>query len=436
MSEEHHHHDVTPPKDLELGKNFYSVGIALTVIGVIAFAGGLFGGMELRAWQGFLMGWWMTLSLALCGPFFNATQFLTSGGWSVSVRRLGEAFGAFIVPAGILSLVLLFGGGADELFVWLNLDSIQEAPYRELIEKKTGFLNRTSLIAWTIGSFVAWAVFAWLMRSTSTTQDETGDPTLFDRNKKLSVGFMFVFVVGFSTTSWLWLMSLEPAWFSTMWQVYMFAALFQTGLALMSIIALNLMERGYFGDFVNEKQIHALGKMVFAFTVFYAYIAFCQFLLIWYANIPEEAFWFVNRTREVGGWHWFIGLFALKFIIPFFALLPQANKKNKYNVLRYVSYGLIFAFAYEMWFIVGFTSHHHEVHLHTPWLELLIIVGFAGAFMLVVGRALASENLIPVKARFSTKRSSIIITGTCQNRSSKMEVWWQTRKSPMRMSHD
>ncbi|MGM0557153.1 MAG: hypothetical protein ACQEVA_12290 [Myxococcota bacterium] len=399
MSEEHDHHDITPPKELELGKNFYSVAIALTVIGLLAFVGGLFGGMEDRAWQGYLMGWWMLLSFALCGPFFNATQYLTSGGWSVSMRRIAEAFGTAIVPSAILGLIILFGGGADELFVWLNLDQLHGA-YRELIEKKTGFLNRSSLIGWTLASFAAWTLFAWLMRKTSVTQDETGEAELFERNKKLSVGFLFVFVIGFSTMSWLWLMSLEPAWFSTMWQVYLFAALFQTGLALMTIIALGMRDRDYFGDFMNDKQIHAMGKLVFAFTVFYAYIAFSQFLLIWYANIPEEAFWFVNRIDEVGGWHWFIALFALKFIIPFFALLPQANKKNKYNVLRYVCYGLIVAFAYEMWFIVGFTSHHHEVHLHTPWLELLIIVGFAGVLMLSVGRALASENLVPVNDPF------------------------------------
>jgi hypothetical protein len=206
--------------------------------------------------------------------------------------------------------------------------------------------------------------------------------------------------VGFSFMTWYWIMSLEAHWFSTMFQVYTFAAAFQAGLALMTIIILYLRDEGYFGSFISLQQVHAMGKFVFAFTVFYAYIAFSQFLLIWYANIPEEDIWFVHRIEEAGGWGWFIAMFTVKFIIPFFALLPRDNKMNKYNVLRYTCYGLVFTLAFEIWWWVGFAEHHGEVHVVAPWLEMLITVGFAGIFMIAVAKGLTSANLVPIKDPF------------------------------------
>ncbi|MFP4597209.1 MAG: hypothetical protein ACLFVJ_03095 [Persicimonas sp.] len=391
---EHDHHDLKPPKKLEIGKNYYVVGAVLAVIGALAFIGGLVGGMGLRAWQGYLIGFWFTLSLSLCGPFFVATQYMSGAGWSASIRRVPEALGYFLIPAFVLGLVGLLG--AHDLYHWTHEEAVQDA----ILAKKLGFLNMTGMTIATVVSFVAWIIFFWLLRRNSVKQDESGDPKLWDRNKVWSVVFAVVFTVGFSFMTWYWVMSLEPHWFSTMFQVYTFAALFQGGLALITVIILHLRDEGYFGDFVSDQQIHAMGKLVFAFTVFYAYIAFSQFMLIWYANIPEEDIWFVHRIHEAGGWGWFIAMFATKFIIPFFALLPRNNKLNKYNVLRYTCYGLIFAFLFEVWWWVSFSEFHGEVHIVAPWLELLIAVGFVGVLMISVGRGLSAANLVPVNDPF------------------------------------
>ncbi|MFW5967361.1 MAG: hypothetical protein ACOCV2_07580 [Persicimonas sp.] len=394
-SSEHDHHELTPPDDVEVGKNFYILGAAMTLIGALAFVGGLFGGMELRAWQGYLIGFWFTLSLSLCGPFFVATQYLSSAGWSASIRRVAEALGYFLVPAAILGLIGLLG--AEELYHWLDPET-RETDY--IIKKKLGFLNMTGMTFTTVIAFVGFIATFWWLRRNSVKQDETADASLFERNKIASVAFMVVFVLGFSFLTWYWLMSLSPHWFSTMFQVYTFAALFQGGLALITIMVLYLNDRGHFGDFVGVDQIHTLGKLVFAFTVFYAYISFGQFLLIWYANIPEEAIWFLDRIQQAGGWGWFIAMFSLKFIIPFLVLSPRDNKMNKYNVLRYTCYGLVFALLFEIWWWVSFNEFHGELHIVAPWLELLITVGFVGIFLIAVGRGLSSAHIIPVNDPF------------------------------------
>ncbi len=393
---EHDHHEVTPPKKVEIGKNFYVVGAVLTAIGALAFIGGLLGGMGFRAWQGYLIGWWFILSLSLCGPFFIATQYLPGAGWSTSIRRISEALGYGLFPAAILSIGLLIGAEPSHMYHWMAPEAAQDP----ILAKKLGFLNFEGMAFTTIASFILWIGVFWMMRRTSVKQDETGDPKLWDRNKIWSALFAVVFAVGFSFMTWYWLMSLEAHWFSTMFQVYTFAALFQAGLALITIIMLYLKDEGYFGSFISTQQVHAMGKFVFAFTVFYAYIAFCQFLLIWYANIPEEDIWFVHRIHEAGGWGWFIAMFAVKFIIPFLVLLPRDNKMNKYNVLRYTCYGLVFTLVFEIWWWVGFTEHNGEVHVVAPWLELLITVGFAGIFMIAVGKGLSSANLVPIKDPF------------------------------------
>lgn len=391
---EHDHHDPTPPRELKIGKNFYIVGAVLTLIGAASFLGGLFGGLEWRAWNGYIIGWWFTLSLSVAGPFFISTQYLSTAGWSTSIRRVPEALGYYLVPAFILGIIGL--ASIETVFHW----SAPEAALDPILKKKLGFLNVTGMVVSTVVTFVVWIALFWMMRRTSVKQDETGDPKLYDRNKVLSALFAVLFTVGFSFLTWYWIMSLEAHWFSTMFQVYTFAAMFQAGLALITIIVLHLRDQGYFGDFISKAQIHALGKLVFAFTVFYAYIAFCQFILIWYANIPEEAIWFVHRIEEAGGWGWFIAMFAVKFIIPFLVLLPQTNKMNKYNVLRYTCYGLVFTLVFEIWWWVSFTKHGGEVHVYAPWLELLITVGFVGLFMISVGKGLTSANLVPVKDPF------------------------------------
>lgn len=398
-----HDHKLEPPKDFEVPSIFRTVCIVLVVLGAAAFGVSAMSDHPQTAWNGYLMGFWLTLSLALGGPFIVATQHLTIAGWSTSVRRVALSFGSFVLPAFILALVAWVGG--SNLYEWYDADLVASD---HLLAKKEGFFNPTTFAVWIVISFVSWIGAIFLMKKRTTQQDEDGKYEHTYALQKISAGYLLVFIVGFSVMAWYFLMGLQPHWFSTMWQVYCFAALFQTCWALLIVVTLWLNGRGYLGGFFGEEQVHQMGKMLFAFTVFWAYIGFSQFLLIWYANIPEEAIWFVTRGTPPDietGWDLFsIFLPIAKFVIPFFLLLPQAHKKNKNNILRNVSLWLLAMQIYEVWFWVAPTPHHGTPGYATPpsvpIVELLIVGAFLGLFGLVVSRELSKTSLIPLKDPF------------------------------------
>ena len=399
--------NIEMPGECEVSGRYNTFALALVAVGALAFIGGLFAlDNPRRVWNAYLMGFWFTFTLGLSGPFLLATQYVSTGTWGVSIRRVLEAFGTFLAPAAILGVIMLLG--AADILPWIGIEDKDVAHHvKEFVGLKLGFLNMTGLALTTvIGPIVLLGLF-YLIRRNSLKQDESGDPELTDTNKALSAIFLVCFAIVFSLMSWYWLISLEPMWYATMWQVYNFAALFQSGLALATIVVLLLLREEVFGDFVGEYQIHSLGQLVFAFTVFYAYIAFSQFMLCWYANIPEEALFYVRRLGgltpgdEPGGYGWFTALWLLKFIAPFLILLPQEIKKNKGNILYYVCWVIVAVQIYEIWWWVAFSTSDPgpttQPTLYLPWLELLVVGGFVGLFMYVVGRSLSSANVLPEK---------------------------------------
>jgi hypothetical protein len=392
MAHAKHDHPIEPPKELKIAPTFFYVGIALLIIGAIAFAVGL-GANPARAWRGYIIGFWFTMGIAVTGPFFIATQYLVKAGWSVSIRRIPEAFGAYLYPTIVLGAVALLG--APKLFKWMKPTVVDDP----ITSEKLGFLNFEGLVLTTLASTIAWAVLYFLIRKNSLDQDEDGDANRTRKNIWLSAFYLLAFVIGFSFMSWYWMMSVDDHWYSTMFSVYAFAGAFQSSLALTAIILVYCLNRGLLGGVAGTQQLHDIGKLVFAFTVFYAYIAFSQFLLIWYANIPEAAAWYVHRLEK--GWGFYTLLLPfLKFIIPFLLLLPQDHKKNKNNILVYVSMLLIAMQLYEIWYWIapypGIDGNYSPMYLY----ELTIPLGFIGLFMVVVGRSLAGHRLVPIKDPF------------------------------------
>lgn len=393
---------IAPPGKLEIPKAFYAVGAVLFLIGAAAFAAGLFSD-PYRAWKGYVIGFWFTLSLGMAGPLFVATQYLSKASWSVPIRRIPEAFGTFLIPAILLGLIGLLG--IDYLYDWLNQSMFDPASpnFDPIAKAKEGVLQRSWMWVGTLGSLIVMAGLAFWMRSNSIKQDESGDVALWRKNIWISALFLFTFVIAISILSWYWLMSFNPHWYSTMWAVYAFAGLFQSGLALMAIILVWMRKKGLFGGVVGDDQLHALGQLVFGFTVFYAYIGFSQFLLIWYAHMPETTEWYYFRFNF--GWGgYMLMLPILKFIVPFLLLLPQDHKKNKRNILVIISSLLIVMQIYEIWIWVapyGLSASNTDFRAGLaptlPILEIGITLGFIGLFMVVVSTALARQKLAPVK---------------------------------------
>ncbi len=400
MAHHSHHDDIEPPGKFETPKGFVTTAIVFIVLGLAAFLFGLISDNEARAWRGYVIGFWFTFSLALSGPFFIATQYLSKAGWSVSIRRIPEAMGAFLIPCVILGAIALLG--ADHLFGWIELAPEVFDPesdvFDPIVAQKSAVLTGTALTIATLVATAGVAIMYAVMRKFSVQQDEDGSYELMRKNIWVSAFFIIVFVISVSAMSWYWTMSYDPHWYSMMWSVYAFAGLFQTGLAVMILILIYLLRKNLFGGCVGTEQVHRMGQLLFGFTVFYAYIHFSQFLLLWYANIPETAKWYTDRMSE--GWGiWLLLLPLLKFIVPFVALLRQDAKKNKKNILVYVAVLLVFMQALEIWFWVMPYWYGTEglVGPMVPTFELFITLGFVGLFMIVTAKALERHNLVPLK---------------------------------------
>lgn len=396
MAHASQHHDVVPPKELKIAPIYFTISIVLILIGVAGFAAGLFSN-PIRAWQGYLIGFWFTFSLALAGPFLMSVQYMSKAGWGVSFRRVPEAIGTYLYVASPLAIITLLG--ASSLFGhghgWLS----PAAATDPITMQKTGFLNMTGLVLVTVIAPAVVAALHFLMRRNSLRQDKDGDAKYTRNNMFVSAGFVLAFVLTVSFMSWYWIMSLDPHWFSTMFQVYTFAGLFQSGMALIAITVIALHKRGYFGSAVGTVHIHDLGKFVFAFTVFYAYIGFSQFMLIWYANIAEETVWFTMRLSN--GWAPVsLILPLLKFVLPFLVLLPAEHKKNKNNVLWYICWLLLGMQLFEVWYWITPYLIDPATHAYSgpnlPIFELPTALGFIGILMFVAGRSLQSQPLVPM----------------------------------------
>jgi len=259
----------------------------LVFLAVMAAFFGLYYAPE-RAWPNLLLNGFYITSLAVSAIFFLATQRLAGARWSASLRRIPEAFMLAMPVAAALMLLLFFG--RQTLYSWSHPGAFADAP---AIAGKVRYLQIPWMFVRVIGALALWGTFAWLFRKASLEQD--GNPRysllLHHRMTSYAAFFIPIFAVTFSLSVFDWLISLDSHWFSTMFAVYVFAGTFVQGIAAITLAAILLKERGSLAGSITEHQLHDLGKMLFAFSTFWAYIWTCQYLLIWYGNIPEETTW-------------------------------------------------------------------------------------------------------------------------------------------------
>jgi hypothetical protein len=194
----------------------------------------------------------------------------------------------------------------------------------------------------------------------SLKQDQTGEVKITEANVKLSAIFIPLFALLFSAVSFDLIMSLDPHWFSTMFGVNCFANLFLSTIATVIIIVIHMKKAGYFGESLNENHIQNLGLLMFAFVVFYAYIAFCQYMLIWYGNLPEETSYYLRRWEN--GWCGYaLYILFMKFMVPFLLLLPREAKRNMNFVIKMAYFLVISNWVDIFWIRWGFWSNDHRI---------------------------------------------------------------------------
>ncbi len=299
-----------------------AVGLALTVLA-------LFGeGAPRRFGFAWLWGAAFVWAITLGSLFFVGLQHVTRAVWSVVVRRVAEMFAAPIWVVAILFVpVLLFAVFYEPfgLFPWADPEVVTGD---HLLEGKKPYLNQVFFLARGAFFFLVWIGFSLFFVRRSIAQDNGGGEALTVGLRKVSAPFMLVFALTVTFASFDWFMSLEPHWFSTILGVYVFAGMTVASLSAISIAVIWLRATGRLdAAVVRNEHLYSLGALLFAFTCFWGYIAFSQFMLIWYGNIPEETVYFIHRTEH--GWLGVtIALVVLRFVLPFFLLLSRGAKMN------------------------------------------------------------------------------------------------------------
>ncbi len=332
--------------------------------------------------------------ISVIGMFFMSYNYLAQAGWSSAFKRIPEAMPAFLPIAAIAIFATFFLAGHN-LFHWTNenLYDPKSAQYDAVIAGKHGFLNTPFYLIRLIAYFGLWYGLWLMIRRESLLEDQFGGVDHYNKSIRYGVIFLVVFGVTSSTSAWDFVMSIDTHWFSTMFGWYTLASWHVAGLAVIAITVVTLKEQGYL-KIVNDSHIQDLGKFVFAFSIFWTYVWFAQFLLIYYANLPEEAIYYRERFSGYGGIYkapFFINLF-LNFVFPFLVLMTRDSKRT-YTILKLACWGVVIGHYFDFYtnIMPGTVGEHGGFG---P-IEFGMILIFASLFIWTVSSQLAKANLIP-----------------------------------------
>ena len=374
---------------------------ALIGVGLVAFVIGLITkGMGTEEEQVHFVGtlmyntmfWTMVCNASM---FFICVTTLAMGGWQISFRRVTEAISTLVPIFGAITLVVLLYvvlGHKHEIYHWLDTEAVAKDP---ILKGKAGFLNPTFFIVWSTLAIGLWSLLGWRMRKITEEADvaamnnETGASFIWRSTVRAALFTVwFALTVG-STVPWLWLMSLDAHWYSTMYSWYTFASTFVSGMALVALWVIYLKNKGYL-EYTNQEHLQDIGKFMFAFSIFWTYLWFSQFMLIWYANIPEETVYFKHRVQGPYKGIFFLNL-IINFVCPLLILMKRAAKRN-YTLMTFMAVLIIFGHWLDFYQMVMGTLSKEHVTL--GWLDFGILSLFVGLMIFFVGKALASKPLI------------------------------------------
>ncbi len=340
--------------------------LALTGAGIVAAAAG-FATVPERAWADLLLVSFWLVCMGLTGSFFAGLQYACGAGWAVAFRRVPEAMLAAL-PVGAAGLFTVFLAHPG-LYPWMAHPA-EAAGFR-------GFwLQRSFFLARAVAYFVIWFLFSAVLVRNSRRQDEDGSREHTRRNIRASMVYMVVFALTFWLASVDWIMSLEPEWASTIFGIYNFSGMFVAGLAAITLLVIWLKRSAPLRDFVTDEHLHDLGKLLFAFSTFWMYIFFSQYMLIWYANITEESVYFILREQGVLFVLFLVNV-ALNWGVPFLILLSSAAKRRP-AILGSMAAVILLGRWLDLYLMILPPVMRGRVDL--PWLELGMMAGAMGVF--------------------------------------------------------
>lgn len=343
-----------------------------------------------RAWTNYLLNSFYFVSLALAGGIFVAIHSVVKASWITSMKRISESLLSFL-PVGLLLMLGLFFG-IHTIYEWSHQTVVENDP---ILLAKAPYLNTPFFMARMGIYFFFWIVVGKMMVKASEKFSKDGGVKESTNLLKWSSIFLISFAYTYCFASFDWLMSLRPHWFSTIFGLYNFAGMFVNGIAVVTFITIWLQRRGYLKDVVTEHHFHDLGKYLFGFTTFWAYIWLSQYLLIWYSNIPEETGYFLTREHNTWDWLFYFNI-VINWGIPFLALMFRDSKRSTFVLYR-VCILLMIGRWLDLYLMVTPEVFEHS-GITSPQIGLIeigISIGFASLFAIVMGRTFKKKELIP-----------------------------------------
>jgi hypothetical protein len=335
-----------------------------------------------RFFFAYLLAFAFVLSLALGSLYFVLLHHLTNSGWSVVLRRIAELFAGTLPFLAVLGVPLLFGMG--ELYPWAH------GAYAAT-HARAAYLNVPFFAVRGVIYFAVWGSLGRVYLRRSSAQDVSGDVSLTVTMRRWSAPAMIAFAVTLSFAAFDLLMSLDPGWYSTIFGVYYFAGSVVGMYALITILAFGLQRAGFLRSAISIEHYHDLGKLLFGFVIFWAYIAFSQYMLIWYANIPEETEWLARR--QMNGWGW-VGLLLVfgHFVVPFVVLLSRTPKRRPRLLAAAAVWMLVMHWVDLFWVVAPAGSPARPLpHL----VDLTLLIALGAWFLAAAAFAVRRLSLVP-----------------------------------------
>ena len=341
-----------------------------------------------KPWSALFVSLLFFLLISLGAFVFYVIQLVSQAGWSPVLFRVMEAISKYIIPGGILIYVFLVLSSLhlNHLFVWMDPETVANDP---VIQEKSGYLNIPFFLIRAAIYIGGWILFQKLIIKNENKQDDGYDQNLYKKNITYSVLFLAFFAITESMATWDWIMSIDTHWFSTLIGWFVFASMFVSGITTIAMVTVYLKSNGYL-DKVNDSHIHDLAKFMFGMSIFWTYLWFAQFMLIWYANMPEEAVYYVTRMEDYQ--LLFLGSVALNFVFPLLILMNSDFKRINWIV---IFAGIVILIGHYINFYVLIMPGTVAGQWSISFAEIGSLFLVSGLFLYVTFNALTKKSLIP-----------------------------------------
>jgi len=360
------------------------IATVVVIVGLAASIAALFvdSAHFFHAW---LVGATFWFTLAAGGLFFVMMHHLVGATWSVVLRRIAEGVMA-VLPYMVLAVFpIIFG--AHDLYHWNHADLVAAD---KALQGKAAYLNLPFFIIRMVVYFAVWAFLSRMLYKTSLSQDDGHTEQINSRFRRISAPGMILYAFTVTFASFDWLMSLDAHWYSTIFGAYIFSGGVVAMLAFLPLVTMTLRRRGIMTDMITVEHYHDMGKLLFAFVIFWAYMAFSQYFLIWYGNIPEETEWFIRRWT--GSWKTLSLILVFgNFVIPFFILITRGAKR-RLAVLGGFALWLLFMHWVDLYWVVMPSLYPDGMHL--SWIDLAPMMTIGGGFFYRFWRTFSAHPIV------------------------------------------